>query len=110
MIRTRFSKEAYSQAPIALLGSLGNLKADFDITMIEDDTLELRPRHRMGVIKKLVLKTSSRDLLIKMLTVFDVYGNKIVIELKDVKINPGLDDALFIFKVPPGVEVFDFNQ
>ncbi len=109
-LRTKFSKEAYSQAPIALLGSLENLKTDFNITVIEKNTLELRPRRQIGFIKKLLLKTTSRDHLIKMFTIFDIYGNKIVVELKDVEINPGLDDSLFIFKIPPGVEVFDFNQ
>ncbi len=110
VLRTKFSKEAYSQAPIALLGGLENLQADFDITMIEKDTLELRPRRQMGFMKRLLLKTTSTDLLIKMFTIFDIYGNRIVVELKDVEINPGLDDSLFIFKIPPGVEVFDFNQ
>jgi outer membrane lipoprotein carrier protein len=109
VLKSKFTKGAYNQVPIALLGSLENLKADFDITMIKKDTLELKPKHQMGFIKKLIFETTSEDLLIKMFTIFDTYGNKIVIELEDVEINPGLDDSLFIFKAPPGVEVFELN-
>jgi len=35
-VRTRFSKEAYSQVPIALLNNLENLRADFDITLLNE--------------------------------------------------------------------------
>jgi outer membrane lipoprotein carrier protein len=110
VIKTRFSKEAYSQVPIALLNSLENLRADFDITIMEQDTLNLKPKHKMGFIQEIILKTSSKNFPVKTLKVFDVYGNKITIELTDIKTNNGLDDSLFTFTAPPGVEVFDMSQ
>ncbi len=110
VLRTTSSKKAYSQAPIALLESLGNIKADFNTKIIEKDILELMPIRRIGIIKKLLLRISPGDFPIKMLTIFDTYGNKIVIELRDTEINSGLDDSLFTFKIPQGVEVFDFNR
>ena len=109
-IKTRFSKDAYNQVPIALLNALENLGADFDITIMEQDTLNLKPKHQMGFIQEIILKTSSKNFPVKMLKVFDVYGNKITIELKDIKTNNGLDDSLFTFSAPPGVEVFDMRQ
>jgi outer membrane lipoprotein carrier protein len=109
-IKTRFSKEAYSQVPIALLNSLENLRADFDITVTENETLNLKPRHQMGFIREIVIKTSPGNFPVKTLKVFDIYGNVITIELANIKTNSGLDDSLFTFTAPQGVEVFDMNH
>ncbi len=110
VLKTTFSKDAYGQVPIALLGSLNNLKDDFDITLVKDGTLELKPKKQMGFMDKIHLETSSNDFPVKTFTIFDTAGNIIVIEIRRVKINPGFDDAFFIFKVPPGVEVYDFSR
>jgi outer membrane lipoprotein carrier protein len=110
VIKTKFTKEAYSQVPIALLTSLENIKADFDITRPTESALQLVPKRRIGFIKTLVIETTSGDFPIKMFTIFDTYGNIIMIELKNVRINPGLDDSLFIFKIPSGAEVYDLTQ
>jgi len=109
-IKTRFSREAYSQVPIALLNSLENLRADFDITVMEDETLNLKPKHQMGFIREIVIKTSPKNFPVKTLKVFDIYGNIITIELANIKTNSGLNDSLFTFTAPQGVEVFDMNQ
>ncbi len=109
VFKTALSKDAYNQAPIALLSSFGTLKADFDIKIIKEDTLELKPKHQKGFIKKILLEVSSGDFPIKMFSVFDIHGNKIDIAVKNVKINSGLKNSFFVFKLPPGVEVFDFN-
>jgi chaperone LolA len=109
-LKSAFSKDAYSQVPIALLNNFGDLKNDFDIKLIKDDTLELTPKRRMGFINKLLLEVNSTDFPVKTFSVFDVYGNKIDITVKDVKINSGLEDSIFIFKLQPGVEIFDLNQ
>ncbi|RJQ52580.1 MAG: outer membrane lipoprotein carrier protein LolA [Nitrospiraceae bacterium] len=109
-IKTRFSKEAYSQAPIALLNSMENLRADFDISLMGQDSLKLRPKHQVGVIREMVIKTGAKNFPVKTLKVFDMYGNIITIELADTKTNSGLADSLFVFTAPPGVEVFDMSQ
>jgi len=109
-IKTRFSREAYSQVPIALLNSLENLSADFDITVMEDETLTLKPKHQMGFIREIGIKTSPKNFPVRTLKVFDVYGNVITIELANIKTNSGLADSLFTFTPPQGVEIFDMNQ
>lgn len=109
VLRSRFSREAYSQVPIALLESMGDLRADFDIRAVKEGTLELVPKGKMGFIKKIHLETTSGDFPIKMFTVFDIYDNRIIIKLDKVEINPGLDESLFIFKIPQDVEVFDLK-
>ena len=80
-----------------------------DVTPIKN-ALNLVPKRKMGFIKMLVLETVSGDFPIKMFTIIDTYGNIIMIELENIKTNPGLEDSLFIFKTPPGVEVFDMSR
>jgi len=109
VFKTALSKDTYNQAPIVLLGSFETLKTDFDIKIIKEDTLELKPKHQKGFIKKILLEVSSGDFPIKTLSVFDIHGNKIDISVRNVRINSGLKDSFFVFKLPPGVEVFDFN-
>lgn len=110
VIKSRFSRDAFSQVPIAMLESLGDLKGDYQISMSGEKTLELVPRQRMGFVKKLRLTTGSGDFPVESFEVFDVYGNMNVIILRDVIINPGLGDGLFIFTMPPGAELFDFTR
>ncbi len=110
VVKTKFSKETYSQVPIALLGSLDNIRTDFDITMPEKNALQLAPKRKIGFIKTIVLELTSGDMPVKMFTIFDTYGNIIMIELKNVQTNPGLDDSIFTFKIPPGAEVYDMSK
>lgn len=110
VVKTKFSKETYSQVPIALLASLENIRDDFDITMPEKNALQLAPKRKIGFIKTIVLELSSGDMPVKMFTIFDTYGNIIMIELKNVQTNPGLNDSIFTFKIPPGAEVYDMSK
>jgi len=110
VLKTALGKDAYNQTPMALLGSLGSLKDDFFIKMIKQDTLELTPKHKTGFIKKISLEISSGDFPVKTFSILDIHGNKIRIEVKGVKINSGLKDSLFMFRVPKDIEVFDLNQ
>ena len=110
VIRTKFSKEAYSQVPLAILSRLEKIRDDFDISVPEENALQLVPKQQIGFIKTIVMEVAPGDFPIKMFTVIDTYSNIIMIELTGVKINPGLDDSLFIFTPPPGAEVYDMSK
>lgn len=106
-IRSRFTENAYGQAPIALLGSLENLKTDFDISATDkNDILNLKPKHKIGSIKELLLEVSNADFPVRSFTIFDIYGNNVIILIKDVHTNTGLDDSVFIFEPTPDMEIF----
>jgi outer membrane lipoprotein carrier protein len=109
-IKTKFSKEAYNQVPIALLNGLENLRDDFEVSLLAQNTLGLKPKHSIGFVQGIILKVGSMNFPVEQLTIFDTYGNVITIELSHLKINSGLDDSLFTFTPPQGVEVFDMNQ
>lgn len=110
VVKTKFNKEAYSQVPITLLGSLENIGNDFDITMPEKNALQLAPKRKIGFIKTIVLELASGDFPVKMFTIFDTYGNIIMIELKNIQTNSGIDDSIFTLKIPQGAEVFDMSK
>lgn len=110
LFKMKFSKEAYSQVPIALLESLENIWNDFDISLTNKNALQLKPKREVGFIKTIVLESVAEDFPLKMFTIFDKYGNIVMIELDDMEINSGLEDSLFMFEPPPDVEVFDMNE
>lgn len=110
VIRTTFSKEAYSQVPLALLSGMEKIRDDFDISSPEENALQLVPKHQIGFIKTIVMEISPQAFPVKMFTVIDTYGNMIMIELTGVAVNSGLDDELFHFTPPPGAEVYDMSK
>lgn len=110
VIKTKFTREAYSQVPIALVASLENIRDDFDITMPDKHALQLMPKRKIGFIKTIVLELASGDMPVKMFTIFDTYGNIIMVELKNVQTNAGLNDTIFSLKIPEGAEVYDMSQ
>jgi|Deesub1362A_J573_1020465.scaffolds.fasta_scaffold01525_5 outer membrane lipoprotein carrier protein len=110
VLRSVFEEGSYSQLPIALLNGLGDLRKDFYVKTTGDTTLELTPRHKMGIIKKIELVTDTNGFPVKGFTIFDLYDNSVTITIDDVVLNTGLDDSLFSFQIPAGVEVFDLNQ
>jgi outer membrane lipoprotein carrier protein len=104
-----FEEGSYNQLPIALLQSMNNLKKDFYVKTIKDDTLELTPKDKMGIIKKIDLVINTEGFPIKEFTIHDVYNNTITIKIGDVDINTGIDDSVFSFQIPSDAEVFNLN-
>jgi outer membrane lipoprotein carrier protein len=110
VVKTALSEGSYGQIPLALLNSLGDLEADFDITLFQDGILELKPKRSMGYIKGALLEVTRSDFPISKFSILDTHGNQVIIKIEKVKINSGLEDAFFMFKAPPGVEVFDLSR
>jgi chaperone LolA len=109
-LKSTFNKDTYAQVPIALMNSLDDLTTDFEIKLMKDKMLELTPKKSMGVIKHIHLEVNALDFPIKKFIIFDSYGNIVEIEVLNAKINPGLEDSLFMFNPQPDVEVFDISQ
>ncbi len=110
VIKTKISKEAYSQAPITLLSRFENIREDFTISMPDKNALQLAPKKKVGIIQTIVLETVQEGFPVKMFTIIDNYGNIIMIELQNIKTNSGLDDDFFKFVIPKGAEVYDMGQ
>lgn len=111
--KAKFDRATYGQAPIALLGGLGNIKDEFDVsiktevrTQNTEQRLLLKPKKQMGNIVSIELFLSDKDFPIESLIIFDALSNKIEIQITDVKINTGLKDNIFNFSPPEGVTIF----
>jgi len=103
-INTKFDRDTYGRAPIALLGGFGDMNKEFYVSG-KEGRLILKPRNPMGAITGIELTISDGDFPIEAITVRDTVSNKIDITLKDVRINSGLADKIFNFTPPEGVTV-----
>jgi outer membrane lipoprotein carrier protein len=104
LLKTKFDRATYGQAPIALLGGLGDVNKEFDVSM-KKGRLLLKPRKPMGVIAQVELTPSYGAFPIEALTIIDTASNRIDITLKDVRINTGLGERVFSFTPPEGTTV-----
>jgi outer membrane lipoprotein carrier protein len=104
VFKTKFDRDTYGQAPIALLGGFGDINKEFDVSM-KKSRLLLKPRKPMGAIVQIELTPSYGVFPIEALTIFDTASNRIDITLKDVRVNTGLDERVFAFTPPKDVTV-----
>lgn len=104
---------ALSTSPIGILFGLSSLRRDFRVRTIlhagvrdsREYLLDLAPKGQDLSFKRVILAVDRESFLIQRLTVFDLYGNTTVVDLSDLKVNPGLKDGLFQFSPPPGTDV-----
>lgn len=101
---SKFDRSVYGQSPIVLLGGLGDIRRDFDISL-KDGRLILKPKSQMGNISLLEVIPSEDEFPVKSLTIVDIQSNRTHIEFRDVKVNTGIRDSLFEFSPPEGVTV-----
>ncbi len=69
--------------------------------------IELRPK-TMLLIERVLVDISKKTFYINGLTLFEKSGNKVSFDFSDIKMNSGLKDSLFDFKIPKGVEVLEY--
>ncbi len=101
---TRFDSSTYGQSPIVLLGGLGDIRADFDISA-KEGRLILRPKKSMGNIVQIEIMPSQEEFPVKSLRIIDNLSNRTDIELKDIRLNTGIKDRLFEFIPPQDVSI-----
>lgn len=103
--RSKFDRATYGQAPLALLGGFGDLRKEFDVTP-GNGRLTLKPKGPMGTISQVDLALGPDDSFpVEAFVIVDTHGNRTEIQLRNVKINTGVKDSFFEFKVPEGVRV-----
>ncbi len=107
VIRSKFDRATYGQAPITLLEGFGNITREFDIVSNTTDRVVLKPKKPMGNIEHIEITPSDGSFPIKSLTIIDNLANRIEITLKDVKTNTGLSNSLFNFILPKGAAVLE---
>lgn len=104
----RFDRDTYGQAPVALLSGFGNIQDEFTVSGKRGKLL-LKPKKPMGGIVSIEIELSDGAFPIKTFTVTDAYSNRITMDLRDIKINSGLEDAMFNLALPKDVTIFRQN-
>ena len=115
VVVSNFSEVYQSNTSAFFLSGMGDLKRDFHVRLgeptDEDDgnsyVLRLIPREQQSNIEELFLLIDKDSFLVVETYFHDFYGNLIRIRFKNHKINRGLQDSMFIFKIPDDVDVIE---
>ena len=96
------------------MGLLSNIEKWVDMFSIkgEDETgdsfrVELRPK-TMLLVEKVLVDINKETFNISSMTLFEKSGNKVSFSFSKTKINSGLEDSLFDFKIPKGTEMLEY--
>jgi len=95
-----------------------NLRERFHVTMVNagvqtagnEITLELSPVEYDPTVKKLHLTIDAGSYLIVKTSLEPEFGNTTDLTFSNIEVDTGLDDTLFEFTPPPGVELFEAPQ
>ena len=102
-----------SNTPALFLAGRGQLTQSFSIKKVtEKDGLyiaELIPRDKLKNLAKMVLLADKNNFQIVGSRVYDNLGNKTEMIFRKIQTNPDLDENIFSFEVPKGVEVIDLS-
>ncbi len=99
----------------SFITNIARIREDFNITFYQNKKepnsgryfLELTPKKEGMNITKAVIEVSEKDFLIQKLSITDLQGNITNVSFSDIKIDAGIKDSLFAFKIPKGVEVIE---
>ena len=96
-----------SDSPLTLLTDLGQLDEQFDVRELGDDSgldlLELRARNPESQFERVLLGLDDDRVILMIME--DVFGLRTEIRFKDIERNPQLNEELFHFTPPEGVDV-----
>lgn len=99
--------EMLSGAPVALLDQRKKLTEDFLVTeagnMQSQDWVKLTPRSKESEFLEIYVGMAKNNL--KSMRLIDSFGQSTTIEFEQMQTNVPLDDALFEFRPPAGVDV-----
>ncbi len=106
--RMPFDERRYGQTPVTLLRGFADLKAEFDIKVIDHKRLILKPLKSGSNIERIDLSLSEgQEFPLSSFVLTDNLGNSTEIVFKGYKVNQGISDRLFIFIPPQGTTVVE---
>lgn len=109
VIKKTFTDFEHMNIPVAFLLGAAHMRDDFDALQPDPKTprvLELLPRKPGAAMKKIGLGVDETGRIIE-LTIVDKSGNTTELGFTDIHEGAGLDDKLFVLKVPKGTEVIE---
>jgi outer membrane lipoprotein carrier protein len=111
VLKAPFQQAFTSSTPASFLLGVGRLEQDFTVSLTgeTEDAYQLRltPKKDAEAIGLLDLTVSAKTFDILQATVTDPLGNVTRLRFTNIDRAAPLDDALFRFTVPPGVDVIE---
>lgn len=113
VIESPLAQVSDTQNTTSLLSGLGNIKEVFDASFADGVELsssasylvELKPKSGEDQYNKAVVAFDKDTMVVNSIYLYDPFGNLTTISLKNIEIDKGVQDSLFSFTVPSGVEV-----
>jgi outer membrane lipoprotein carrier protein len=111
-VNTAAAPEALAGPAGSFLAGLGKVREQFDVRFLNPATpregdgnwlLDLRPKHPLPTLTRLVLAVDPREFLVRKAVVYDQFENTVTMTFTKVTTNSGLPDRLFTFVPPRGV-------
>ncbi len=100
-----------SQMLVQVITGLAKLTKDFDVQTLGKEngmvSLQLFPHEPRPDLVEALLWVDEKTKIIKKVRILDFYGNSNELAFSKVNLNVDLDEALFSFVPPPGVDVED---
>jgi len=110
-VKEKMDGKNKSKLAITILAGMAKLDKEFKISKEGESgksyMVGLVPKDPSSMIKKMELEIEKNNYNIRKVIVDDSFGNWTSYELTDVKINKGIPDSKFDFKVPESVEVVE---
>jgi outer membrane lipoprotein carrier protein len=102
-----------SRTPVSFLFGVARIERDFDAVLLspaENGALRVQLDSKSadeGSLGSLILEVDEETYDVEAATILDPLGNTTRVTLKDMRRNGTLDDALFRYQRPPGVDVIE---
>lgn len=96
----------------SVLQSLDKISEMFEVQVLEETEaskrLALKPKAADAQVKRIELQLD-KDLVVQNVTILDAFDTQTALAFKDMKLDAKVDDSVFAFQPPEGVEVIKGN-
>lgn len=114
--KVKLSGKGGVRSPLVFFEGLKTAEKDYVISFNRDSALDRSTRYVLQLIprdskavalRRILLFVDKKDFHVGRIDQYDLYGNVTELHFRNVKINQGLADSFFQFKVPAGVTVIE---
>jgi outer membrane lipoprotein carrier protein len=114
VIKSPLSNAFRSDIPLSFLLGLGNLKKDFNVALKDADenqyVLRLEPKGDLGGFSEVLVGVSRSTSDILWVSVRDAASNVTTLRFSAMRKGIGVQESLFRFELPDGVDVVELGQ
>ena len=114
VIKSPLKNAFRSDIPLSFLLGLGNLKKDFNAALkgVEENdyVLRLEPKGELGGFSEVLAGVNRSTSDIDWVSVRDAAANVTTIRFSGMRKGVGVQESLFLFQVPDGVDIVELGQ